>query len=210
MKKSRSCCRSRAGGGRGPRLGVPGARPAVTRGRRAVRRVPGRVLIQAHHAMPWLAPLVLVDRARACPHEATVYGGAGQANPAVCSAPTRSRRSPAARWSRIALYPSCLRVVSQRVALARQTGGRSTARPDCVLSCPRLAVRCPPGSDDPRAGGRGCALPGAGRGRHHPGRDRLEALNRHGRRAGGPPTRVAPCLGVGRGSNVVSLGMTRP
>ena len=84
----------------------------------------------------------------------------------------------------LSMHPSCLRVVRQRVALARQTGGRSTARHDCALSYPRLAVRRLPGSDDPRAGGRGRALPGAGRGRHHPGHARLAALHSHGRRAG--------------------------
>jgi hypothetical protein len=66
------------------------------------------------------------------------------------------QRGPNGRLQRdgvaLSMNPSCLRVVSQRVALARQTGGRSTARHDCALSCPRLAVRRLPGSDDPRAG----------------------------------------------------------
>ena len=185
MKKSRSYCRSRAGGGRDPRLGVPRAQPFVRRVWRAVRRVPGRVLIQAHHTMPWLAPLFLSTEQGHGPMKPRRRAALGKQIPRLAV----RQRGPNGRRQRdgvaLSMNPSCLRVVSQRVALARQTGGRSTARPDCVLSCPRLAVRCPPGSDDPRAGGRGRALPSAGRGRHHPGRDRLAALHRHGRRAGG-------------------------
>jgi len=174
MKKSRSCCRSRAGGGRGSRLGVPGAQPSVTRVRRAVpwpstwpwtgntphgagmpgaraghppvvrargaardregpapmpaarktlcalempetatgrlwpscRATSARACDHPGTPRPALArPSFLVDIARACPHEATAYCGAGQAHPAVCSVPTRSQRSPAARWSRIVPAP---------------------------------------------------------------------------------------------------------
>ena len=65
-------------------------------------------------------PSFLVDIARAWPHEATAYCGAGQANPAVCSAPTRSQRSPAARWSRIVHEP---RVVKKLQCLAATAYG---------------------------------------------------------------------------------------
>jgi hypothetical protein len=59
------------------------------------------------------------------------------------------QRSPNGRLQRdgvaLSMNPSCLRVVSQRVALARRTGGRRTARHDCALSCPRLRYDVCPG-----------------------------------------------------------------
>jgi hypothetical protein len=120
--------------------------------RLAVRRVPGRVIIQAHHAMPWRAPLVLSTSQGHAPMKPRRMAALVKPIP-WCAV---RQRGPNGRLQRdgvaLSMNPSCLRVVSQRVALARQTGGRSTARHDCALSCPRLAVRRLPGADDPRAG----------------------------------------------------------
>ena len=150
-------------GPRGPRTDACGAedravlwrRQRLRQGdgcRRAVQRVPGRVIIQAHHAMPGLAPLVLSPEQGHAPMKPRRMAALVKPIPrfAVRQRGLNGRlQRDGVAWS---MPPSCLRVVRQRVALARQTGGRSTARHDCALSCPRLAVRRLPGSDDPRAG----------------------------------------------------------
>jgi hypothetical protein len=120
--------------------------------RLAVQRVPGRVRIQTHHALPWLAPLFLSTSQGHGPMKPRRMAALGKQIPRFAV----RQRGPNGRLQRdgvaLSMHPSCLRVVSQRVALARQTGGRRTARHDCALSCPRLAVRRLPGLDDPRAG----------------------------------------------------------
>jgi hypothetical protein len=179
-------------------------------GRPAVRRVPGRVSIQAHHAMLWLAPSCLVDVGRVCPHEVTAYGGAGQANSAVCSAPTWSRRSPAAQWSRIVHAP----LLPPRRASKSRTGPPDWGQEHCAA---RLCAVLPTASGTTSARGRRSTSRMTGsraswcRSWTAPSWSRSASGAAQSWKTGwGPPTRVAPCLGVWRGSNVVSLCMTRP
>lgn len=220
MKKSRSCCRSRAGGGRGSRLGARDAQPSVTRVRRAVpwpstwpscRATSARACDHPSTPRHALArPAFLVDIVRACLHEATVYCGAGQANPAVCSAPTRSQRSPAARWSRIVHEP----LLPPRREAKGRTGPPDWGQENCAA---RLCAVLP------KAGGTTSARVRRSSSRMTGSRTSwcrpwtAPSWSRSARGAAqswktgwGPPTRVAPCLGVWRGSNVVSLCMTRP
>jgi len=112
-------------------------------GRRAVRRVPGRVIIQAHHALPWLAPLFLSTEQGHAPMKPRRMAALGKPIPR-CAVRQRGPNGCLQREGvALSMHPSCLRVVRQRVALARQTGGRSTARHNCALSCSPKAPRSP-------------------------------------------------------------------
>ena len=179
--------------------------PATGRRLPSCRATRARVCTHPDTPRPALArPSLLGDLARAWPHAATAYGGAGQAHPAVGSAPTRSQRSPAARWRRMVHAP----LLPPRRAAQGHTGSPDWGQEHgAARSCAVL----------PMAGGTTSA-----RGRHATSRMTgsraswcrswtAPAWSRSARGAaqswksdGGQPQRVVPWFGVWRGSQVVA------
>jgi len=164
-----------------------------------------RVCTHPDTPRPALArPSFLGDIARAWPHEATAYCGAGQAHPAVGSAPTQPQRSSAARWSPIVHE---LLLPPRREAKGR-TGPPDWGQENCAA---RLCAVLPTAGGTTSARVRRSTSRMTGPRASWCGSWTVPAWSRSARGAaqswksdGGQPQRVASWFGVWRGSKVVS------